>query len=373
MKIRKDVIKLTGPIVAEQAFIMIMGVINTIMAGRIGKEAISAIGMVDSINMIVITFFSSLAVGATVVVAHYAGRKNTRDANEAAKQALASGLALSLAVTVFTYIFRHAIVSLLYSSADASVLSNAYVYLKITLLTYPFIAATIIAFGVLRGAGDSKSPMKITIIMNILNIILSYVLIYGVNVGNSSFHIYIPRLEVKGAAIGIAVARIVGAILALYIILNGSRIIKVTQIKSFRFNFDIQKSIFAIGIPASIESLLFSIGKLITQTFVVGMGTVAIASNYIANSVFSLAIIPGGALCIAATSLVGQTMGRGNKEEARDILKYLLKLSSVALAGLCILTIPLAPLLASMYSSSQDIIVVNITWFNSLCVSALVA
>ena len=95
MLIRKDVMSLSLPIIAEQTFIMLMGVINAIMAGSLGKEVVSAIGMVDSINNIFIAFFSALAIGGTVVVAHYIGQQNSQAANEAASHAIISGVVLA--------------------------------------------------------------------------------------------------------------------------------------------------------------------------------------------------------------------------------------------------------------------------------------
>lgn len=357
--IRKDVLGLTTPIVTEQTFIMLMGVINAIMAGHVGKEAVSAIGMVDSINNIFIAFFSALAVGGTVVVAHYTGHNDINNANETAKQAVYSGLTIALVITAAILLFRQPLLNLLYGSAEKDVIANAYTYLNITLLTYPLIALTSIACGVLRGAGDTKTPMKVTISMNIINVVLSYFFIYGLEIKNAHFYIHISGMNVKGAALGIATARSIGAITVMYVLLKGSKVIKLSQIRSFKLNVDIQKSIFGVGVPAGVESLLFNGGKLITQVFIVGMGTVAIAANYIAGSISSLINIPGSALSIAATTLVGQNMGRGESEEAKSTLLYLTKLSSVCLLVLCGLSFPTAGLLASMYTSSGDVVAMS--------------
>ncbi len=201
--------------------------------------------------------------------------------------------------------------------------------------------------------------MKITIFMNFLNIILSYVLIYGLNFKLAGFNIYFKGYSVTGAALGISFARLIGALISLFVIKRGSGIIKVIdlfKINNFKLLMHVQKSIFNIGIPASIESLLFQGGRLITQIFIVGMGTMAITANYVTTSVFSLINIPGSALSLAATTLVGQTLGRGEKDEAGNILLYLVKLTTACLAFLCILSYPLAPHMASLYSESEQVI-----------------
>ncbi|NSW90692.1 MAG: MATE family efflux transporter [Firmicutes bacterium] len=357
--IRKDVLEFTFPIITEQVLIILMGVVNAIMASRIGNEAVSGIGMVDSINNIFIAFISALAVGSTVVVAHYIGQDNVGNANETVKQGLFSGFLLTLTITLLIFIFRYNIINILYGSAEPLVKENAYAYLDITLFSYPLIAITSITCGVLRGAGDTKTPMKITILMNFINIVLSYILIYGIDIGILGIHIYFPGFKVKGAALGISTARLIGAILSISVLVRGSRIIKLKKLPLLKIDINIQKSIFGVGIPASVESLLFQGGKLITQIFIVTMGTSSIAANYVAGSIFTLINIPGSALSIAATAMVGQSMGRGEKEEAGNLLIYLTKLTAVCLFVPCALSFLLAPALSSLYSQVDEVISIS--------------
>lgn len=356
MEIRKDVMDLSLPIIAEQAFVIIMGVVNTIMAGHLGREAVSAIGMVDSLNNIFIAFFSALAVGGTVVIAQYFGKRDIKKVNESAIHAVLASTVISVIITLLIYIFRYPVVSILYGSADQSVFDNVLVYLNITLLTYPLIAVTSVSSGVLRGVGDSKTPMKVSIIMNILNVLLSYTLIYGFKMGNAHFSLSIPALGVKGAALGIAIARTVGALLILYTLTGGTRAVSLRITRDFRVNYDILGSVFGIGIPASVENVLFQIGKLITQVFVVGFGTASIAANYVANSVFGVINISGSALSLAATTIIGQYMGRRDSDGANDTLVYVTKLTAICLLIISSLTLPFANIIARLYSTDTEVI-----------------
>ena len=360
MFIRKDVLKLALPVVAEQAFIMVMGVINTMMAGHLGKEAVSAIGMVDSINNVFIAFFSALAVGGTVVVAQYYGQGNIEKANEAARHTVFAGILLSLFITAILFIFKNGVVMALFGSAERQVMENSFTYFEITLFTYPLIALTSIACGVLRGAGDTRTPMKVTVFMNFLNVILSYLFIYGISIQNNHLNISIPGYGVRGAAYGIAVARTIGALIFCFVLLNGSKIIKLKLDRHFRPDWSMLGSIFGIGLPASVESLLFNGGKLITQIFIVSMGTASIAANTISSSVSGLINIPGSAFGIAATTLVGQHMGKGEGEEAQDSIMYLTKAASICMLATCLIIFPLARLLASAYTTSEDVIVIAV-------------
>ena len=342
--IRKDVINLTIPILMEQLFVMSMGMINTMMAGHIGNEAVSAIGMVDSINNIFIAFFSALAIGGMVVVAQFVGQGNIKKANASMKQALYSGLLISFLITIAMFIFKGLLVKLLFGSAEQEVISSANTYLSITLLTYPLITTDLIANGILRGAGDTKTPMKITIFMNILNVVFTFTFINIINLG------------IVGAALGIALARTIGALIILGVLLRGSSILKLTEIKKFKFDKELLRPIFSVGLPASVESLLFNGGKLITQIFIVDMGTIAIASNAITSSIGGMLNIPGNAFCTAATALVGQHMGRGETKEAQNTLNYITKLSTVSLIILSLAFLPFSGVFPRLYTSNADII-----------------
>lgn len=367
---RWDVLRLAVPVLTEQVFVMLMGVINTMMVSNIGKEAVSAVGMVDSVNNIFIAFFSSLAVGSTVVIAHYIGQRHNEEANESAKQALFSGILFSILITLLIYVFKSQLIFLLFGSAEQTVIENTRIYLAITLPTYPLIALTSISCGVLRGAGDTKTPMKVTIIMNMINIIMSYLLIYGLEVRSGQIHFGFAGFGVKGAALGIAAARLAGTILILMTLIKGSKLLKLKNILSFKLNIGIQRSIFGIGIPASVESMLFNGGKLITQVYIVGMGTASIAANSIASSVAGMVNIPGNALAIAAITLVGQHMGRGEDREAESSLWYLTKLSIVSQLLICALAFPLAGSLTSLYTQNSEVSLLTVSLIRSMALCA---
>lgn len=353
---REDVIKLSLPIITEQLFVALMGMINTMMAGHIGKEAVSAIGMIDSINNIFIAFFSALAVGGTVVVAQYIGQGNIRKANDATKQALYSSIAISLVITILMAVFRKPLIALLFGSAESSVIINGYNYLGITLITYPLITIDLVSNGIIRGAGDSKTPMKISIFMNVLNVFFSWIFINGIKIGNI---IHINSMGVTGAALGIATARTIGAIVIIIVLLRGSRIIQLKKIMSYKVDKELLSSIFGIGIPASIESLLFNGGKLIMQVFIVDMGTIVMAANTVTNSIANIFNIPGNALGIAATALVGRYMGKGKDKEAEKCLSYITKMAIVFLTVIGGFSLLFSRDLASLYTTNTEII--NIT------------
>lgn len=365
MFIRKDVLKLAIPIMIEQTFVMLLGTCNTMMAGHIGEEAVSAIGMVDSINNMFISFFAALSVGATVVVAQQIGQNKPKKANETAKQSIVSGILVSLIITLLLWIFRIPLINVLYGSAEELIKIDAKLYLEFTLLTYPFIAIEQIANGILRGCGDTKTPMKISIFMNIINIVLGYILIFGIDI------LHLPSFGIVGAAVAIAIARLIGTLIIMIVLFRGSKIIKLRNIFPFKFDMKIQKNIFNIGIPAGMEQVIFNAGKLIVQMFIVTMGTASIAANAISVSIAIMINVPGNALCLAATTLVGQYVGRNDIKGAKNILIYLTKFGTFCLVSLGILFIPISGWLASLYTDAPDVIAISSTLIISNSIALL--
>ncbi len=365
MFIRKDVLKLAIPIMVEQTFVMLLGTCNTMMAGHIGEEAVSAIGMVDSINNMFISFFAALSVGATVVVAQQIGQNKIKQVNETVKQAIVSGIIVSSIITLLLWIFRIPLINVLYGSAEELVKVNAKLYLEFTLITYPFIAIEQIANGILRGCGDTRTPMKITMCMNVINIALGYVLIFGIDVLN------LPSFGMEGAAVAIAIARLIGTLMIMIVLFRGSKVIKINKVLPFKFDVQIQKNIFNIGIPAGMEQVIFNAGKLIVQMFIVTMGTASIAANAISTSIAIMVNVPGNALCLAATTLVGQYVGRDDIKGAKNTLIYLTKFGTFCLVSLGLIFIPIAGWLASLYTSDPEVISISSVLIRSNSVALL--
>ena len=346
--------RLAVPVLVEQFFIVIMGVVNTMLASNMGREAISAIGMVDTISYLVISVFGALAVGGTVVVAQYTGRSEREKANQAAAQALMSCLAISGLTTIVIFIFQAGLIQGLFSDAEPIVMRNALDYLSITLWSYIPLAMISVAFGILRGAGDTRTPMLVSILMNLFNVIFSYILIYGLYINLGILVIDTPAFGVKGAATGITLARLSGMLMILYPIFRGSKDIQLTRLRHFALRLTMQKRIFQLGVPAGAEQLMFNGGKLIVQTFIVSLGTAAMAANAISVSINSLMMIPGNALAIAATTLVGQLIGRSQPQEAKKQLKFLVTAAGAAMLVLSIVMFPLLRSIIGMYTQDLE-------------------
>ncbi|ATZ11926.1 EmmdR/YeeO family multidrug/toxin efflux MATE transporter [Erwinia amylovora] len=357
----REITPLTVPIFFENLCVLLMGVLSTFLVSWLGKEAMAGVGLADSFNIVVISFFAAIDLGTTVVVAFSLGRLNRDRAVAAARQSLIimTGFAVLLALAI--EFIGPQIVDLIAGKADPQVKVLALSYLQVTAWSYPAAAIALIGCGALRGAGNTNIPMLINGGMNILNIAISSVLIYGC----FSWH----GMGFVGAGLGLTISRYIGAAAVIYVLAIGFVPALKISLKSYftRLNSGILREVLGIGVPASIESVLFNGGKLLTQVFVAGMGTDVIAGNFIAISIVSLINLPGNALGSAATIIVGTRLGRGQLGQPERVLRYIFWLSTLVLSALSLMTVPFAGLLARFYSQDESVvhIVKVLVWLNA--------
>ncbi len=191
------------PVVLEQLLNSIMGTADTMMVSNIGSAAISAVSLVDSINILVIQAFSALAAGGAIVCSQYIGQQNKKMANESARQVLFIITAISIVVSVLCLGFKKPLLRLIFGSVEADVMRASETYFFYTAISFPFIAAYDSAASIFRAQENTKGPMLISMISNAMNI-----------VGNAIM-IWIFHMGVAGAAISTLVSRIFCAVVVL--------------------------------------------------------------------------------------------------------------------------------------------------------------
>lgn len=357
----REITPLAVPILIENACVLLMGVLSTFLVSWIGKEAMAGVGLADSFNMVIISFIAAVDLGTTVVVAFSLGTRARRRARAAARQSLVLMTVVALLLAAGIHLAGEHIIDVIAGDATPEVKALALSYLQTTVWSYPAAAIALIGSGALRGAGNTKIPLLVNGGMNILNIMISSVLIYGIfGWGGLGF---------IGAGLGLTLSRYIGAACIIYVLLKGFNPALRISLKSYfkPLKLNILWEVLGIGIPASIESVLFTGGKLLTQMFVAGMGTNVIAGNFIAFSVAALINLPGNALGSASTIIVGRRLGKGQIGQAERQLRYVFWLSTIVLTIIAWGTAPFAGLFASFYTQESDVIdVVKILlWLNA--------
>lgn len=363
--LRKSIVKLAFPAVAEQFMVMVVGVISMAYAGHLGRQAISAVGFNNTMHTFIISIFVAISTGGTVLVARLIGVGNIEKAKEAIKHSVVLGGILSFVFTGICYIFSENIVKFLFNGAEEEVLKATLTYFRITLYSLPLALLNIIISGTLRGAGNTKTPMLIANAVNILNAILGYILIFGIHFRS----IGIKGYGIEGAAVSVAISRTLGGILSIFVLYSKNSSIRVNIFQKFKLDRVIIARILNIGIPSAMEQILMHGGFLVFQIILVRMGTVATAIYQVVMSINTMIMSPMLGFGIAATTLVGQCLGAKKPETAERSVWETQKIALYISIALTIILFIFPSLFLSIYTRDAEVINAGITAIRLYCIS----
>jgi putative MATE family efflux protein len=340
----KQIFAIIIPIFVDSAFIVLMAIMNTAMISSSGVAAVSAVSMVDSINMFIINLFVAVATGGTVIVAQYKGSGNDAMVSKAASQSVSTVALLSILLCVVMIVFHGSVIEMLFGSAEADVLHNAKIFLIGSCISYPFLAIYQAVTGALRGVAETKACLMLSVIMNLSYFLLNLVLVKGFDLG------------VVGLSISLIAARVLGMVVSIIYLLRYNQTLRFKLKHLLQTNWSLLRKIMYIGVPFALEQMFFNGGKLLTQTFIVQLGTLAITVNAIANSLSMLFQIGGMALGAAIVTVVGQSIGRKNMDDARKFISSFLGLSNVFFVVITIILLAIFPLLVHLYAPPEEIV-----------------
>ncbi|MCL9661612.1 MATE family efflux transporter [Paenibacillus hunanensis] len=340
----RQMISLFIPILVDQAFIMGLNLINTAMISAAGVAAVSAVNMIDSLNIFLFSIFIAVATGGTVVVAQYKGNGNVKKVSEASASAVSVVTLLGLLVGLLGIALHVPLLNVLFGSAQADVMSYARVYLIGSCISFAGIAIVEAICGALRGVGSTRASLVLSLIMNILYVLLNFLFIHGFHMG------------VLGMTIALNIARYGGAVCALYYLFKVDVNLKVRMKELFRVKWEMFRKILFIGFPFATEQMFFNGGKIITQIFIVWMGTYAIAVNAICAALAGAMQIPANALSLTIITVVGICIGSGNVDEARKFTKSFLVLSSMSFVVMGLIILPLFNPLIALFDPPAEIV-----------------
>ena len=341
------------PVVLEQLLNSIMGTADTMMVSNVGSAAISAVSLVDSINILVIQAFSALAAGGAIVCAQYIGQRNQERANESARQVLFIITLISIVVSAICLGFKKPLLRLIFGSVEADVMRASEIYFFYTALSFPFIALYDAAASIFRAQDNTKGPMTISMISNIMNIVGNAIMIWGFHMG------------VAGAAIATLISRIFCALVVLIQLRRERQPIVVRDYLKIRPDWPMIGRILGIGIPSGVENSMFQLGKLAIQSTVSTLGTVAIAAQAMTNILENLNGIAGIGVGVGLMTIVGQCMGANRKDEAVYYIKKLSVIAEVTIIASCLLVFILTrpvTMLGGMEKTSADMCWHMVMW-----------
>lgn len=339
--------KLLIPLMVEQLLTSFMGMADTMMVSRVGSAAISAVSLTDSINVLVIQLLAALATGGTIICSQYIGHKDRKKASDAASQVLLTCTVISVAIGLVCLVFRRQILQLVFGSVEPDVMRNAVTYFLYTSLSFPFLALFQVGSAFFRAGGNSRLPMTVSVISNVLNII-----------GNSIF-IFVCHRGVAGAALSTLLSRIFCAVVILAYLRLPRQIIVVRNYFT-KPRWHLIAKVLAIGVPSGIENSMFQFGKLAIQSTVSTLGTTAIAAQAMTIILENVNGIAGIGVGIGLMTIVGQCIGAGKQEEAKYYIVRLDAISELMILLSCVFVYAIArPVvwLAGMETAAADLCV----------------
>lgn len=353
---KADLRRLIVPLVIEQLLSITVGLSDSLMVSQVGEAAISAVSLVDTVNVLLVNAFASLATGGAVITGQYLGRREVGKAGHSAQQLLLFMAEVSLAVMVLFYLGKGFVLNVVFGQVEADVAAYANTYYMIVEVSIPFLALYSAGAALFRVMGNSGTSMWVSTAMNAINV-----------VGNGLL-IFVFHRGVEGVAIPTLVSRIFAAAAMLVLLRRPNLPIQVERF-TFRHDRFVVKNILHFGVPNGIEGSMFQLGKILLLSTVSVLGTAAVAANAIGNTLASFQVVPGTALGLAIVTVVSRCVGASEYDRARYYTKKMMRTAYLYTVLVIALILACLPLILKLYNVSDQARewATQILWMHGLC------
>jgi len=347
-----EVIRIAWPVLAELLLGSLFGMVDMMMLGRMSDNAlaaasVAAVGMTNQPLFIGISFVQALNVGGTAMIARYFGANQNEKIETTLKHVmLLCMLLLAIPLCILGLVFTDSIMELMGAQADTLQVGRS--YFRIIMIGFIFQSLNMSISAALRGIGETRVPMMINLRCNFLNVIGNAVLIYGL--------LGFPKLGITGAGISTALSNVVASVFMFGYVLKGKSVVRFSIKNPFKLNRRILYNLFKIGMPASFEQMALRIAILLFVRIVAELGTVIYAAHQIALNILSLSFQPGHAFGIAASSLVGMSLGAGKLDMAEEYARRTRKFGSIISTFMAVIFFFFGSQIVGLYSGNPMII-----------------
>ena len=346
MSLNRRLFNLAWPSLVENILQTMLGFVDLVFVGQLGPEAIAGVGLGTQVMFLLQVLFMGLSVGNTALVARSIGAKNKTDAERFAKQSLVLVTWLSVGIGIIGFLMSDSIIRLTGAADDVTIIGGG--FLRIVSTFSIVLGVMFIGGGTLRGSGDTRTTMMITGFINVINIILDYLLIFG-NLG-------FPRLGAVGSAVATTTARAIGASLILYVLFKRGSILKLSWRGGWGLHKDAIARIINIGGPSAAEQFVMQLGLLVFGLIAVSLGTNDYAAMQIAFNISSFSFLPAFAFGVAAMTLVGQSLGAKNPALAEQSAVQALKSGTLWMVLMGVGFFVFRNFLVSIYTNDPEVI-----------------
>ena len=338
----REIFRLMLPGILDNLSITLISMLTTALISKNGETSMAAVSIVGPVTGLIVCFFTGISAGASVIVAQCWGAKD----EEQLKRAIATGFSLTvlvgLAVSLPLLLFPEQLLKLLYADAEPLVLEKAVIYLSGSVWSILIFTVYTAGFAILRGLGKSGRCLTLSIVIN-----LAYFLF-------SVLFINVLDMDIAGSVRALILARLVGTVLTVILLLYWKPAVKMSLWSLFRFESQLLKRTLRISLPFGLEQICISFGNLTSKMYMVPLGTSAISTHTIANSVLNVMTTASLSAGNLAVTVVGKCVGAGKKEEAYTYGRRCNQLATVLVILSCILFVPLLPVLLNRFHPTAE-------------------
>ncbi|WP_430611350.1 MATE family efflux transporter [Enterococcus sp. DIV0876] len=338
----RQLLKMAFPAMVENILETSVGFIDALMIAQIGIIAVAGIGVANALLNVYLAVFIALGIGTSSLIARHIGANTSEKAKEVAQQSLLLTFVVGLLFGLVSLFFATPLLRLM--GADQTTLAAAKPFFQLVGDTAMLIG-TMTSFGsMLRATGDTKSPMYVGVISNLINIVLDFVLIFGVGP--------FPALGVIGTAIGTVIARLAGTFLLYLKVKKSPLAFSLTGI----LHINHYSPLIHLTIPAALERLAMRLGQVLYFGLIVALGTKTYAAHSIAGSIESFVYMPAYGIATATATMIGISIGKKDFTETKNITYIACKYAVLILSVLGICLFVGAPLFAHWFTSDPSVI-----------------
>lgn len=326
-----SVLRLAWPVIIQQASLTMVQLVDTALVGHLGEDALAGVRLGSQIFWFSQGGMFAVSIGTIAVIARNVGAGQVSLASMTLRNALFMAIVWGVAVALGWWFLADWSLGLM--SAEAGAKHQGAVYMRAAAVGVPLVSVLFAGSAALQGAGDTRSPMVIAILANLANLLVAVLLINGLGP--------FPRLNVLGSGAGFASAGIVGAALVLAVLASGRRVIRWAPGQAFKLDGGESKRILNVGVPAGLEQTQFSFAFLIYTRIVASLGTTALAAHGVTIALQNLTYGLGLGLSVAASSLVGQSLGAQRPDLAERSAYTTLRFTLILMVGMGIILMAL--------------------------------
>lgn len=337
----RQLVALMWPLLLEQFLAITVGLADSLMVATVGDAAISAVSLVDSISNLMIYIFSAMATGGAAVAGQYIGQRQKEDACHAGQQLIALLAAVSVFFVALLYLFRAQVLTVMFGHIEPDVMAATNTYYLYVMASIPGIALYNGGAALWRTMGRSDISLKVSLLMNGINVAGNAILIFGFG------------MDVAGVAIPTLVSRTVAAVI-LGMLFNDKLTLHLSNVRAFRLDMRLMKNIFYIGVPSGVENGMFQLGRLVLFSLISTFGTASMVANAIGNTIANFNCFAGQAINLGLAAVVSQCVGAGEFDQARAYMKKIVKWTYGIMAVVNLGIMALLPFIMRVYNVSPE-------------------